>query len=344
MSDELPPLDDEMRGLLRGLRADGPAPSAARARVASRLSASLGIPLGVAGGLDAMGSADAAPPDMAMAPPTDASAATDVVSSGTDIAGALVDPDVVVAAAPAVLALAKGAAVAAPAATAVATTATASAATVGATATGVAASGTAASVGVLAMLTKPVVIGAFVAGSMLGGGTVKVVDEAMAPPPRVVYMPAQVEAADDDGISDEEGIVEADVETHDADPRPDDARTGSQPKKPRVVKKPTTTTPVDDGARASSDAKARSLAKERSFLEVARTALSRGESQAALVSLEKHKAQFKDGRLSEERDALLVLALVGTGRTSDAERAAKLFERAYPRSLLLSTVQAALAK
>jgi hypothetical protein len=336
MSDELPPLSDEMRGLLRGLEGSVPVPSAARARVASRLSASLGIPLGVAGGLEGVGdAAGAAPPDVAMAPPVDG-AATSLVdgaaASSADVASALVDPDVVVAAAPAVLALAKGAAVAAPV--------VASTATVGATAAGAVATGTAASVSVLAMLTKPVVIGAFVAGSMLGGGAVKIVDEATAPPQRVVYMPAPVDVA-----SDDEALGDADVRNGENDAAPIDTRAGAQAKKPRAAKKPASTvTSVDDDARSASDAKARSLARERSFLEVARTALSRGDSQAALNSLEKHRAQFQDGKLSEERDALLVLALVGVGRSSDAERAAKFFERAYPRSLLLSTVKAALAQ
>lgn len=327
MSDELPPLDDDVQGMLAGLRREVAAPSAARARVASRLSASLGLPMGLVGGAlsDGDPGADVDVPDMAMAPPVDGASGVD---AAVEAASAVADPDVLAAAAPAVLAVAKSASIAAPAA--------ASAATVGATAT--VATGTTASVGVLAMLTKPVVVGAFVAGSMLGGGTVKVIDEAIEKP-RVVYLPAPSKVvADNDVVEVAEPVVEpAPV----ADERPRDVvrKDTKDREKPRV-KRPTTT---DDAARAPDEA-ARALAKERALLEVARTALSRGDATAALASLEKHRAQFSDAKLGEERDALLVLALVGAGRVGEAEKAAARFERAHPRSLLLSTVKAAVAR
>jgi len=325
MSDELPPLADDVQGLLAGLRREIAAPSAARARVASRLSASLGVPMGLAGGAlsDGDPGADVDVPDMAMAPPTEATSGVDAV---VEAASTVADPEVLATAAPAVLALAKSASVAAPVA--------ASAAAVGATAT--VATGTTASVGVLAMLTKPVVVGAFVAGSMLGGGTVKVIDEAVEKP-RVVYLPAPTKVvADDDAEEIPEPVVEP---TPVADDRPRETAQKKVRDKPRA-KRPTTT---DDAARAPDEA-ARALAKERALLEVARTALSRGDATAALSSLEKHRAQFSDAKLGEERDALLVLALVGAGRSGEAEKAAVRFERAHPRSLLLSTVKAAVAR
>jgi hypothetical protein len=51
-----------------------------------------------------------------------------------------------------------------------------------------------------------------------------------------------------------------------------------------------------------------------------------------------HARKFKDGRLSEEREALRVKALAGLGRSGEARRAANSFRARFPRSVLLSAV------
>ena len=77
---------------------------------------------------------------------------------------------------------------------------------------------------------------------------------------------------------------------------------------------------------------------ELRLLRQARTAVAREDYAAALPSIAEHSHRFKDGRLSEEREALRVKALVGLGRTGDARRAALAFRARFPRSVLLSAV------
>jgi hypothetical protein len=84
------------------------------------------------------------------------------------------------------------------------------------------------------------------------------------------------------------------------------------------------------------------LAAERAPLETARTALSRGQPQAALEALAEHQRRFPAGRLSEEREALAIEALVQGGRNAEAQVRAARFRAKFPNSLLLPAVDAAL--
>ncbi|HVY44424.1 MAG TPA: hypothetical protein VHB21_01045 [Minicystis sp.] len=88
---------------------------------------------------------------------------------------------------------------------------------------------------------------------------------------------------------------------------------------------------------ASADAPASSaesdedLAEERSLIDTARAAIGRGNAAGALEKLEEHARRFPRGRLTEEREALWVMALSGAAR--DARAAA--FHERFPKSLLL---------
>lgn len=84
------------------------------------------------------------------------------------------------------------------------------------------------------------------------------------------------------------------------------------------------------------------LATERSLLERARSALARGDATAALLATAQHEREFPDGKLVEEREVLAVEALVKAGRTSEAAERGARFRKAYPRSLLLPTLDRAL--
>lgn len=86
------------------------------------------------------------------------------------------------------------------------------------------------------------------------------------------------------------------------------------------------------------------LAAERALIEVARTALARGDSQAALASLQRHARNFSRGQLSEERDALWIRALVIDREFAAAGIRAEKFQTRYPRSLFLPMIRDALAK
>jgi len=102
----------------------------------------------------------------------------------------------------------------------------------------------------------------------------------------------------------------------------------------------------DEAARATSNPSlpsSRQLAGERPLLDVARAALNRGEGEEALRATDRHKSRFPAGLLAEEREALSIQALLMLNRTDDARRRAIRFEQRYPRSVLLPTIQAALA-
>jgi hypothetical protein len=62
----------------------------------------------------------------------------------------------------------------------------------------------------------------------------------------------------------------------------------------------------------------------------------------ALAMVGEHAQRFPQGLLAEEREALRIRSLAGTGRTKDAERAVSAFARRFPRSVLLPRLRAEL--
>ncbi len=101
----------------------------------------------------------------------------------------------------------------------------------------------------------------------------------------------------------------------------------------------TTAPPFTPHAEPNEDAE---LTAERAQLEVARTALARGQAAAALTVLHADAAARPRGRLAEERDSMTIQALALAGRTDEARARATTFTRRYPRSLFLPIVQAAI--
>jgi len=77
---------------------------------------------------------------------------------------------------------------------------------------------------------------------------------------------------------------------------------------------------------------------ELRLLQQARFAVARRDFAAALPPIAEHTRRFKNGRLSEEREALRVKALSGLHRTEEARRAAAAFRARFPRSVLLPAV------
>jgi ElaB/YqjD/DUF883 family membrane-anchored ribosome-binding protein len=84
------------------------------------------------------------------------------------------------------------------------------------------------------------------------------------------------------------------------------------------------------------------LAAESAILDIARAAIARGEADHALTAVERHRASFPHGVLSEERDALTVKALVLAGMGAEARAQAAKFRAAYPDSLFLPALESAL--
>jgi hypothetical protein len=75
---------------------------------------------------------------------------------------------------------------------------------------------------------------------------------------------------------------------------------------------------------------------ELRLLEPARSSIARGDYGGALTAIARHRREYPNGQLAEERDALGVRALSGLGQRSAAEASAADFRRRYPRSALLS--------
>jgi hypothetical protein len=87
----------------------------------------------------------------------------------------------------------------------------------------------------------------------------------------------------------------------------------------------------------------RGLAAERTLLDVARAALSRGEAANAIAAAERHAAEFPDGQLAEEREAILIRALVQSGSMESARARARRFHARFPQSIFDRTIDAATA-
>ncbi|HXJ19061.1 MAG TPA: hypothetical protein VMT03_02425 [Polyangia bacterium] len=106
------------------------------------------------------------------------------------------------------------------------------------------------------------------------------------------------------------------------------------PKPPAVSVEEAPAQPVAP-ARPSED----TASAELRLLRQARDAVARQDYAAALPPLAEHARRFKNGRLTEEREALRIKALAGLGRTDEARRAAQGFQNRFPRSVLLPAVQ-----
>jgi hypothetical protein len=100
---------------------------------------------------------------------------------------------------------------------------------------------------------------------------------------------------------------------------------------------------ADASAAPAASARDHELAAERALLEVARTALARGQPAEALAALAGHAKRFPKGRLAEERESLTVQALAAAGRPGEARERAERFRRRSPNSILLPAVESALA-
>ena len=80
-------------------------------------------------------------------------------------------------------------------------------------------------------------------------------------------------------------------------------------------------------------------AKELRVLEPARQAVASHDFNTALSSIADHQRTFPSGRLTEEREALRVKALLGLGRTAEAQRAGAAFRSRFPKSSLRGRIE-----
>lgn len=120
--------------------------------------------------------------------------------------------------------------------------------------------------------------------------------------------------------------------------------------------------PIDDGTTAAppviaatADAPRRVTARIRraaraggvdalaevELLQRAQLAYARRDFSDALALVQEHARRFPRGPLAEECEALRVESLVGAGRADEARRASRAFAARFPRSVLLSHIEAA---
>lgn len=156
-------------------------------------------------------------------------------------------------------------------------------------------------------------VAAFAAGGAVGVGVVK----AIAPevkPAVITAPPAPVQP----------------VQVQPSPPVPVEA-----PPMPAAPRAPVVAPPVK-----TTDA----LGIERSLLEQARTALSRGNAADALNALDEHEKKFPQGQMAEERAAMQVLTLKAMGRLDEARSRAEAFRVRYPKGLFRASVDSAVSE
>lgn len=79
--------------------------------------------------------------------------------------------------------------------------------------------------------------------------------------------------------------------------------------------------------------------RERSLLEAAQAALSRGNAEEALAMASRHATEFPRSDLGEEREAIHIRALAKLGRCADARAAIEHFAHAFPQSLQRASLE-----
>lgn len=185
---------------------------------------------------------------------------------------------------------------------------------------------------------------ALLVGGLVGGGVVATVAK---PAERIVYVTAPATPASTAAAESASGA-----------PRPTASATGAAESAPgtTVPNLPVTALPDVTPARPPAQAAAASapvaasadggrdtdLSAERALVERARSALARGDAAGALAAVERHEREFSRGQLVEEREVLAVQALAASGRAQEAAERGARFRKAYPTSLLLPLVDAAL--
>jgi hypothetical protein len=100
---------------------------------------------------------------------------------------------------------------------------------------------------------------------------------------------------------------------------------------------------IERGRHGAGSESGSELARERALLDVARADAARGEPGQALAVTEQHRQQYPQGRLTEEREALAVRALLSLGRTAAARARAHAFRETYPNSFLIPALESALS-
>lgn len=84
------------------------------------------------------------------------------------------------------------------------------------------------------------------------------------------------------------------------------------------------------------------LDTDAALMRRAMAALGDGKPAAALALADRHAKKYPRSRRGQEREALTIRALASVGRRIEAEARATSFRSAYPNSMLLGAIDAAL--
>jgi hypothetical protein len=165
----------------------------------------------------------------------------------------------------------------------------------------------------------------FAAGAIAGGAVHSRVVAARHPPEAASCVPSAPRAPS-------ASVPETDAATSEAEmpsSAPPSAPSAQLPSVPSA------------GATRTLAARDVELEKERALVDMARSALARGSSASAIAALREHERAFPRGRLSEERDAMLIQVLASGGEAGEALRRAEAFRARFKSSMLLPAVEAA---
>jgi hypothetical protein len=92
-----------------------------------------------------------------------------------------------------------------------------------------------------------------------------------------------------------------------------------------------------------STVSAQGLAEQQTLLDEARLALRRGDAQAAFDASRLHRTRFPSTAFEQEREIMEIKALLLLGRTREARAHARSFAMTFPSSVLLPSLNQALA-
>lgn len=112
---------------------------------------------------------------------------------------------------------------------------------------------------------------------------------------------------------------------------------------PDVVDLPRKPQPAQPEPAVAPAASETSLELELRELEAARRAVAQGDGATGLRTLRQHTQRYPVSVLEQERDALTVKALVLSGRYGEARTLGATFRARHPNSILLGSVERALA-
>jgi hypothetical protein len=202
----------------------------------------------------------------------------------------------------------------------------ASTASIGSTAP--AAAGSASSSALAAALHSPRLL--WYLSTFALGGLAGVSGYAVLVPPRerVVYVDRVIERA----------VERPPASANATDTPPVEPRASGTPNTPPAEARPRASA-VDSAPRP---APVPQLTRERAVLDRARAQMGAGEPAASLELLEEHERTFPRGLLIEEREAMIINALVSLGRHAEARARADSFRQRFPNSLVMPSVNAAI--